>query len=127
MRQISLLCILVLSLSCSVVKAGKSGGTEMKDFLQSESRGLVLSHDGVEILQTHRDENGVIISEDYFVQEKKGSIFRAIMHGVLDLATLGVWEIIGTPVEMSKEGKKGVPVRVFYTEDGKTTKMEFIN
>ena len=29
------------------------------------------------------------------------------MHGVLDLATLGAWEIIGTPVEMSKEGKKG--------------------
>ena len=40
------------------------------------------------------------------------------MHGVLDLATLGAWEILGTPVEMSKEGKEGVPVRVFYTEDG---------
>ncbi len=49
------------------------------------------------------------------------------MHGVLDLVTLGAWEIIGTPVEISKEGKEGVPVRVFYTEDGKTTKMEFIN
>ena len=41
----------------------------------------------------------------------------------------GVWRLlkVGTPVEMSKEGKEGVPVRVFYTEDGKTTKMEFIN
>ena len=111
----------------TVCKAGKSGGTDMKDFLQSETRGSVLSHDGVEILQTERDENGVITSEDYFVQKKKGSIFRAIMHGVLDLATLGAWEIIGTPIEMSKEGKEGVPVRVFYTEDGKTIKMEFIN
>ena len=130
MRRVSCLCILVLLLSqvsCAVVKAGKSGGTDMKDFLQSETRGSVLSHDGVEILQTERDENGVITSEDYFVQKKKGSIFRAIMHGVLDLATLGAWEIIGTPIEMSKEGKEGVPVRVFYTEDGKTIKMEFIN
>ena len=130
MRRVSFLCILVLLLSqvsCAVVKAGKSGGTDMKDFLQSETRGSVLSHDGVEILQTERDENGVITSEDYFVQKKKGSIFRAIMHGVLDLATLGAWEIIGTPIEMSKEGKEGVPVRVFYTEDGKTIKMEFIN
>ena len=130
MRKVSFLCLLVLLLSqasCAVVKAGKSGGTDMKDFLQSETRGTVLSHDGVEILQTERDENGVITSEDYFVQKKKGSIFRAIMHGVLDLATLGAWEIIGTPVEMSKEGKEGVPVKVFYTEDGKTTKMEFIN
>ena len=130
MRQVSFLCILVLLLSqasCAVVKAGKTSGTDMKDFLQSESRGVVLSHDGVEILQTERDENGVIISEDYFVQKKKGSIFRAIMHGVLDLATLGLWEIVGTPVEMSKEGKKGIPVRVFYTEDGKTKTMEFIN
>ena len=69
----------------------------------------------------------MITSEDYFVQKKKGSTLRAIMHGVLDLATLGAWEIIGTPVEMSKEGREGVPVRVFYTEDGKTVKMEFIN
>ena len=130
MRRVSFLCILVLLLSqasCAVVKAGKSGGTDMKDFLQSETRGAVLSHDGVEILQTERNDNGVITSEDYFVQKKKGSVFRAIMHGVLDLATLGAWEIIGTPVEMSKEGKEGVPVRVFYTEDGKTVKMEFIN
>ena len=89
--------------------------------------GAVLSHDGVEILQTERDENGVIISEDYFVQKKKGSVFRAIMHGVLDLATLGAWEIIGTSGRDVKRGKEGVPVRVFYTEDGKTTKMEFIN
>jgi len=130
MRQVSFLFVLVLLLSqasCAVVKAGKSGGTDIKDFLQSETRGSVLSHDGVEILQTQRNENGVIISEDYFVQKKKGSTFRAIMHGVLDLATLGAWEIIGTPIEMSKEGKEGVPVRVFYTEDGKTIKMEFIN
>ena len=130
MRRVSFLCILVLLLSqasCAVVKAGKSGGTDMKDFLQSETRGAVLFHDGVEILQTERNDNGVITSEDYFVQKKKGSVFRAIMHGVLDLATLGAWEIIGTPVEMSKEGKEGVPVRVFYTEDGKTVKMEFIN
>lgn len=130
MRQVSFLLVLVLLLSqasCAVVKAGKSSGTDIKDFLQSETRGAVLSHDGVEILQTRRDENGVIISEDYFVQKKKGSTLRAIMHGVLDLATLGAWEIIGTPVEMSKEGREGVPVRVFYTEEGKTTKMEFIN
>ena len=79
----------------------------MKDFLQSETRGAVLSHDEVEILQTERDENGVIISEDYFVQKKKGSVSKAIMHGVLDLATPGLWEIVGTPVEMSKGEKKG--------------------
>ena len=50
MRQVSCLCILILLLSqvsCAVVKAGKSGGTDMKDFLQSETRGSVLSHDGV--------------------------------------------------------------------------------
>ena len=66
MRQVSFLCVLVLLLtqaSCAVVKAGKSGGTDIKDFLQSETRGAVLSHDGVEILQTERDENGVITSE----------------------------------------------------------------
>ena len=42
MRKVSFLCLLVLLLSqasCAVVKAGKSGGTDMKDFLQSETRG----------------------------------------------------------------------------------------
>ena len=47
MRRVSFLCILVLLLSqasCAVVKAGKSGGTDMKDFLQSETpRGCSVS------------------------------------------------------------------------------------
>jgi len=46
------------------------------------------------------------------------------MHGLLDVATLGVWEVAGTPIEATKN-KKYVTLTVQYSADG-TMKQTFL-
>lgn len=52
----------------------------------------------------------------------KPSAGRAIGHGVMDILTLGLWEIIGTPIE----GFQGEKKRVTITYD-KKDRVEAIN
>ncbi|MCX6812994.1 MAG: hypothetical protein NTV77_00660 [Candidatus Azambacteria bacterium] len=47
---------------------------------------------------------------------------RAFVHGVLDVFTLGLWEIVGTPIEGAASGTK-VRIKVFYKE-GRVLKFE---
>ena len=49
------------------------------------------------------------------------------MHGLLDVATLGLWEVVGTPVELSKGGKTYVPIRIYYNGDEEIEKLEYLS
>ena len=49
------------------------------------------------------------------------SPWRAVVHGLLDLSSLGIWEIIGTPIEMA-QGEK-VRVTVEYDENGRVANV----
>ncbi|HYA76272.1 MAG TPA: hypothetical protein VED83_05120 [Burkholderiaceae bacterium] len=44
----------------------------------------------------------------------QGSTGRAVMHGLLDVATLGIWEVAGTPIESSYDKEKYYAIRVTY-------------
>ena len=46
------------------------------------------------------------------------------MHGVLDVGTAGIWEIVGTPVEASLRDNKFYVVKVFYDSQDNVVKME---
>jgi len=52
-----------------------------------------------------------------FVQgySKAEKVSRALGHGVLDVFTIGLWEVAGTPLEATFNGTK-VRVRVFYNK-----------
>jgi len=130
-KYIKLFLILLLTFfytSCSVVMSGKKSGTSIEDVAKSESRTGVIANDGVEIVHTERDPiDNHIIYEDYLVQKPKGSTWRAVMHGLLDVATLGLWEVVGTPVELSKGGKTYVPIRIYYNEDEEIEKLEYLS
>ena len=43
---------------------------------------------------------------------------RAVFHGAADVFTLGIWEVVGTPIEGSFDGKK-ITVRVIYDSSDK--------
>jgi len=47
---------------------------------------------------------------------ESGSAGRAIAHGVGDVLTLGLWEVVGTPVEAT-QGHDHWHVNVYYTPD----------
>jgi hypothetical protein len=42
------------------------------------------------------------------------------MHGALDVASLGVWEAVGTPVEGAMRDKKYVVITATYDKTGHT-------
>lgn len=50
---------------------------------------------------------------------------RAVFHGAADLFTLGLWEIVGTPVEGNYNGRK-MTMRIFYDEQDNVKSAETI-
>ena len=57
-----------------------------------------------------------------FIQgySKGAKASRAVFHGAADVFTLGIWEVIGTPLEGSFDGKR-ITVRVIYDANDKVT------
>lgn len=47
---------------------------------------------------------------------KGWGVTRGILYGILDVATLGVWEVIGTPIEGGISGGNKRNIRVVYKE-----------
>jgi hypothetical protein len=48
---------------------------------------------------------------------------RAVGHGVMDVLTLGLWEVVGTPIEAMNQGDK-IKVNVLYDKDGKALEIQ---
>lgn len=85
--------------SCSVYKAASNEGISVSDIKKCKTKGCFLSH-GMDILDKHEDSNGKYIEIYRAIARKSGlNYVRAAGHGVLDVATLGIWEVAGTPVE----------------------------
>jgi hypothetical protein len=80
-----------------------------------QDRNAVIANFGTPKQST--DLNGRRLETYEYKTGDKPSPWRAVVHGVLDLSTLGIWEIIGTPIEMS-QGEK-VQVSVEYDEAGR--------
>jgi len=49
--------------------------------------------------------NGQTTAMYEFEVGREASTGRAVAHGVMDVLTLGIWEFVGTPVEVLKGGK----------------------
>ena len=70
----------------------------------------------MEILDKHTEENGKY-TETYRAKARKSGFnyVRAAGHGALDVMTLGLWEVAGTPVEGALSNNRGyITARVVY-------------
>lgn len=54
---------------------------------------------------------------------KGWGVTRGILYGILDVATLGVWEVIGTPIEGGISGGNRINIRVVY-QDKKVLRVD---
>jgi hypothetical protein len=63
------------------------------------------------------EENGFQVDPFKFIQgySKEAKVGRALFHGVADLLTLGVWEIVGTPIELMESGTD-TSLRIIYDQ-----------
>jgi hypothetical protein len=98
-KEIKLLVITIICLAlpgCSVFMAAQKKGISFEDISVCDTRMCLLSKGATLI----KSEKGY----DIFKADKpSGSSSRAAMHGVLDVATMGIWEVAGTPIEGSMD------------------------
>ena len=121
MKKLSLLLLCILS-SCSVIMASHKEGVDVDSIQNIRSRTQLIAL-GADPVLSERDGNGCLV-ETYKILKEKGSIARAFMHGLLDLATVCAWEFAGTPIESSLSQKKFYSVKVTFDEHEQIQKME---
>jgi len=115
--------ILVLT-SCSVKMASDVAGTSIDTIQSTWSRSQMLAH-GAQVTSSGINKQGQLI-EVYRIEDERGSIARAFIHGCLDTLTLCFWELIGTPIETALDQKKYYSVRITYDENERIEKMELL-
>ena len=110
--------------SCSVYMAAKHEGASLEEIQQCKTRSCLIAKGAVPISSEKNEKDELI--EVYKVRAKKGSTARAVMHGLLDVSTLGVWEVAGTPIEGAKGKKKFFAIKVYYDKNENIKKIELV-
>ena len=106
-KIITILIVTMLFSGCSVFMAAKQPGTkDVELFAVGTPRSLLLAEFGYPMAAGERDGKKYEVFsfvQGYSAGAKAG---RAVFHGVADVVTLGLWEIIGTPTEGVFDGSK---------------------
>lgn len=110
--------------SCSVIMAAKKDGTNIEKVQACRSRGQFLALGGI-VVHSERTIDSELI-ETYQFKKESGSTARALMHGVLDVSTLGLWEVVGTPIEVCSNDKTCFSIKVYYDKNENVKKMELM-
>lgn len=98
-----LLSLIVISLQgCSVMMAA-SGQKEanISSIVKGDSRQMVKAKIGGFEPSSSASEGNKVIDSYELTRGDEPSAGRAVGHAVLDLCTLTLWELIGTPIELS--------------------------
>jgi hypothetical protein len=113
--------------ACSVYKASNQPSKRNLGVLKpGTSRDHVIAELGAPV-DSEQVEGG---KKDIFTfiqgYSKSAKISRAVFHGVADVFTVGLWEVAGTPIEGSFDGKK-ISVSVIYDSEGLVNKSETLS
>ena len=130
-RLLTFLIAVVLAVSTAACvgpaskKASKQAGATQKEIGKCETRSCFvgLLDYGGQILQSTRQPDGSL-EEIYQVQRKKGSTLRSFTHGVLSVATLGIWNVVGYPIEGFMSSEDFIVFRVRYDPAGNPQEVE---
>lgn len=71
------------------------------------------------------DEEGNYKESYLIVKANEPSPGRAIMHDTLDYATYGLWEIIGTPIELIAGSESYTRATIYYDKDHRIRDIQF--
>jgi hypothetical protein len=112
----------VLGCGSAAEMAAKHEGVSESDIRDCETR-LCFLKLGSEILDKKESADGSL-TEIYRVKRERGSTIRSLGHGVLSLGTLGIWNVVGTPIEGLMSSEEFIVFRVFYDTKEKAKKVE---
>ena len=117
---------LLANSGCSVFMATKQPGLKNLSVLdEGTPRINVVVELGAPLISEEKDGSKVDVfafTQGYSKGTKAG---RAFFHGVADVFTLGLWEVIGTPIEATATGTE-MKVRVAYDEEDRVKTVEFL-
>ena len=120
-RNLTILLSCIWLTACSVVMAAKSGGIDPKEVSKCQTRACLIAA-GATPVDSEKNKYGKRTSESFQANMPTGSAARAAMHGILDVSTLGLWEVAGTPIEGVKGKKTKYVIVAQYSADGSTVK-----
>ena len=123
MRHLAVIVALLAGLpACSVGMAlSGSENPDLGAIRVGATRGEVELHLGRPIRTASLPDGGRADVYAYEIGDKP-SAGRAVGHGVMDVLTLGIWEVVGTPIE-GVQGKK-YHATITYDRDDKVTGIE---
>jgi outer membrane protein assembly factor BamE (lipoprotein component of BamABCDE complex) len=106
MKKLSMLCLLSIFITgCSVVMATQQPSKkDLSVLTKGVPRSQVVAELGTPLTTEVKDGKRTdvfSVRQGYSTGAKAG---RAIFHGVADVLTLGLWEVVGTPVEAVASG-----------------------
>ncbi len=107
--------IAVFLSGCSVYMASKKEGVKIEEASQCKTRGCLVAKGAIPVSSRTGKDGNVI--EVFNVRKPTGSTSRAVMHGILDIATLGLWELAGTPMEGSQNKVEMISIEVYYDKN----------
>jgi hypothetical protein len=119
----AMLFVTLCSGGCSVYMAAK-GEEEpnLSNVRRGASRGQIEMASGQpKSLVTHDD--GKLTANYEYVVGDEPSTGRAVGHGVMDVLTLGLWEVVGTPIEALNQGDT-IKVTVLYDKAGNALQIQ---
>ena len=120
---VTILAAALLISGCSVFMAAKQPGKlDVSLFSIGTYRALLLAEFGLPVVSEMKDGKKVEIfkfKQGYSSGSKAG---RAVFHGVADVFTLGLWEVIGTPTEGAFDGTD-MAYQVTYDKDEKISEV----
>ncbi|MEG0343459.1 MAG: hypothetical protein RR633_14850 [Acinetobacter sp.] len=108
---------MLMNSGCSVVMASKQPSKKNTTMLNTGiPRSLVVAEFGAPVISEMKEGKRYEIYtfvQGYSTASKVG---RAFWHGAADVATVGLWEIIGTPTETVFNGKK-MSYEIFFDQN----------
>jgi hypothetical protein len=118
MKKIFPLIIMIFLSGCAVSMAAKTKGVKADEAKSCQSRTCFLTLRDIQVMTSIPNKDGSL-TETYKVLLKQGSAGRAVLHGLADIATLGIWELAGTPIEGSAGKDKFLIVTAQFDADGR--------
>ncbi len=105
-----LIFLIVLSGCSANMAANGQNGPDLKLLTQEYSRKDVERLLGSPV-SSYQLQDGQMIAQYNVEARTEPSISRAAGHGVMDLFTLGLWELVGGPMEMYRGRRQQVTVK----------------
>ena len=123
MNKILILCVIItvsfINSGCAVYMATQQPNKkDVSLFRTGTPRGLILAEFGLPQYEEKKDGKRMEIYKFNKGYGKGAKVGRAFAHGVADVFTFGLWEVVGTPTEVVFDGKE-MAYQIHYNEDDK--------